>query len=345
MHSVLDIVILSLLLGKQILYSHVFVLPNLFPFCSNISYCHEDCLCENYQNCSVLLMDDSIRSSMLYYHNQIREQMAQYQPQPSGMTLLKYDKSLEQISECWASKCLNEYSDCFLTHNYSSTSQSIIQIILGRGQTPELITWMQELNNMVRDMELVKIHRFSHNLAQIVSDRVLSVGCAWSVSSNRRLTFVCTYGPSGGKEEDLVYKTGPICSMCPEKYACDNMEPFPKLCKPILKQTRLTTIQKEIESTLTPITVQSTEGVVLPEKPDLHSAPLPYIPLSVIESSTLFKLPQKRSNDNKDKEGSEKSHKDGLIVGVMVTLLILALICAISAVCIFTHGFGCRRYK
>lgn len=186
-------------------------------------------------------MDENIRGSILFYHNQIRDIQTTAEPQPAGMTLLEYDMELEEISICWAARCDNEYSECFITPRYAETSQSVIQLVLEEGQQPNVFLWMQVMNEWlghVRSLSAETIQSVPagsegeklHNYVQIMSDKILAIGCAWSLLNNI-LTMVCTYGPRGPMQGESVYKTGYPCSLCPGGYACDYVNPFEQLCK------------------------------------------------------------------------------------------------------------------
>ncbi|XP_045467753.1 cysteine-rich secretory protein LCCL domain-containing 2-like [Harmonia axyridis] len=215
--------------------------PSFFPYCTTRDKCKPACTCEVQPNCVLLTMDESIRSSILFYHNQIRDIQSAAEPQPAAMTLLQYDMELEEIAICWAARCENEYSECFVTSRFSETSQSVIQLVLADGQQPNVFLWMQVMNDwlgQVRTLSAETIQSIPpgekgeklHNYVQLMSDRILAIGCAWSMSGNV-LTLVCTYGPRGPLQGESVYKTGYPCSLCPGGYACDYVKPFEQLCK------------------------------------------------------------------------------------------------------------------
>ncbi|KAL3277091.1 hypothetical protein HHI36_012449 [Cryptolaemus montrouzieri] len=86
------------------------------------------------------------------------------------------------------------------------------------------------------------------NFAQVLSDRVLYVGCSWSRSVDWML-FVCTFAPRGPYLEEPIYKIGPICSSCPYGFACNYREPYEKLCKPgTMGLTKKVTLQSNNNS-------------------------------------------------------------------------------------------------
>ncbi|KAL3277081.1 hypothetical protein HHI36_012439 [Cryptolaemus montrouzieri] len=215
--------------------------PSFAPYCLTGDICKPACTCGIYPNCMLLSMDDTIRNSILFYHNQIRDIQSKAEPQPGGMTMLQYDMELEEISSCWAARCDDENSQCFVTSRFSETSQSVTQVILQEGQQPSVFMWMTVMNDWLGQVRLFSteiIHSLpggkeGENLnkyAQLISDRILAVGCAWSILNNV-LTLVCTYGPRGPRQGETIYKSGFPCSLCPGGYSCDYVQPFEKLCK------------------------------------------------------------------------------------------------------------------
>ncbi|KAL3277082.1 hypothetical protein HHI36_012440 [Cryptolaemus montrouzieri] len=217
--------------------------PNFVPYCTTREKCRSACTCEITPNCSLVATDESIRNSILFYHNRIRDIQSLAEPQPAGMTMLKYDLELEEISKCWASRCDDDYTDCFMTSNYHETSQAVGQIDLEHDQVPNNIMWIQIINywlGSAKTLTVGAVNRLPageegeilHNYAQIMSDRILAVGCAWSLLDTY-LTFVCTYGPKGPLQGDSIYRAGHPCSLCPKYYACDDEKPFSRLCKTI----------------------------------------------------------------------------------------------------------------
>lgn len=186
-------------------------------------------------------MDDSIRESILFYHNQIRQIQTNAEPESGGMIMLQYDMQLEEISQCWALRCDNEYSSCFMTPRYPETSQSVIQLLTDGTKTVNTFFWVQILNFWLGETKSLSADSITvmpggekgdklHNYAQLLGDNIRSVGCAWS-TSNGTVTFVCTYGPRGPIWGEPIYKTGKPCTMCPEGFSCNNSRPFQNLCK------------------------------------------------------------------------------------------------------------------
>ncbi|KAL3277086.1 hypothetical protein HHI36_012444 [Cryptolaemus montrouzieri] len=221
----------------------IYMKPSYTPYCAATVACKSICSCKTYSSCSVLSMNETIRDSILFYHNQVRQIQSVAEPQPSGMTMLQYDMQLEELSTCWAAKCSNEYSECFLTSKFSETSQSVVQLILEGGESPNTFLWMQMMKYWLDQAQSISIGTMSilpggkeyekvHNFAQLLSDHIQFVGCAWSLLDNL-LTFVCTYGPRGPRSGETIYRIGDACSLCPRNYECDFKKPFPQLCKQI----------------------------------------------------------------------------------------------------------------
>ncbi|KAL3277088.1 hypothetical protein HHI36_012446 [Cryptolaemus montrouzieri] len=224
-----------------------FMKPSFPNYCNINAKCKPACNCEVYPNCSLLPMDETVRRTILFYHNQIRDIQSAGEPQPSGITMLQYDMQLEGISRCWAARCDNEYSICFKTPKFQETSQAVGGLILEREESPNIFLWLQMMSYWLGQAEIVStesIHRLPsgessknmHNFAQLMSDKVLSVGCAWSIlTTDNWLMFVCTYGPRGPISGEEIYRTGYPCSNCPSNYSCDYVKPFERLCKPQVK--------------------------------------------------------------------------------------------------------------
>ncbi|KAL3277093.1 hypothetical protein HHI36_012451 [Cryptolaemus montrouzieri] len=229
------------------LYAIVFVLPakaelvkpSFIPYCLKNDSCWSDCNCSLVPGCKVLPMKDHTRKYILDTMNQLRD--AHSIPQPSGLPMLKYNRELEQLSKCWATKCQDKYSNCFITQYFSETSQSLGQIELeNRFQLVDLhwsyviSTWYEEVSAIdslvVKSLPEGEAGRKIHNFAQLMSDHVLYTGCAWSISNNTSI-FVCTYGPRGPNKGESIYEIGEVCSKCPSTYKCNLEKPFAKLCK------------------------------------------------------------------------------------------------------------------
>ncbi|KAK9874590.1 hypothetical protein WA026_005424 [Henosepilachna vigintioctopunctata] len=236
-----NVLLYMLFLIASVSRSQLYFESQYTPRCKMNNECGDDCNCGNVKGCSVLPMNETSRTTMLFYHNQIRFLQTNNTPKPAGLAELEYDQELEDISECWATRCSSEYSSCFYTAKFRDTSQSVVQIILDVGQTPTLILWMQMNKIWQIQAKSIQVETVSslpegkqlkiiHNFAQIVSDRLYSVGCAWSLME-RLLTFACTYGPRGPRTGEAIYKIGEPCSKCPKHFKCNNTEPFPRLCK------------------------------------------------------------------------------------------------------------------
>ncbi|XP_044755963.1 peptidase inhibitor 16-like [Coccinella septempunctata] len=221
--------------------------PSFIPYCTTRDRCQPACSCEILPNCELLNMDNTTRESILFYHNQIRGIQTRAEPQPGGMAMLKYDDQLEELSKCWAARCENDYSECFLSPNYPETSMSVTQLQLGKGQNPTNILWIQVINHWLGNTKYLSVETINsmpagekgeilRNYAQLMCDRILSIGCAWS-KTEEILTCVCTYGPRGPMQGEPIYRAGTPCTLCPKNYACDNEKPFENLCKEVTPTT------------------------------------------------------------------------------------------------------------
>ncbi|KAL3277089.1 hypothetical protein HHI36_012447 [Cryptolaemus montrouzieri] len=211
--------------------------PPFSPYCSEKEICRSDCDCISSPNCTLLQLDDKLRNHILFFLNNIRD----IQSLSSGMSLLQYDEYLEKISMCWASKCIDDYSECFLTSRFRETSQSVGQLRLEQKELPARL-WKDVIYNWLGGMEILNAEISTtlpeglkgaemHNLGQIMSDQVLFVGCSWSAFGTL-VTFVCTYGPRGPHPGETISRPGSACSKCPNGYKCDHQKPFTNLCKP-----------------------------------------------------------------------------------------------------------------
>lgn len=188
-------------------------------------------------------MDESIRSAILYFYNEIRDIQSGSEPYANGMPILEYDLQLEQVSKCWSARCINDHTDCFVTTRFTETSQSVGQLILEENENPKVLMWMQMINLWVAQSSSPSAENLlslpggsegeeMHNYAQIMSDQVRSIGCSWSLFEDW-VTFVCTYGPRGTYTGESIFRIGDPCSQCPTGYSCDYSKPFEFLCKPL----------------------------------------------------------------------------------------------------------------
>ncbi|KAL3277084.1 hypothetical protein HHI36_012442 [Cryptolaemus montrouzieri] len=296
-------------------------IPNFFPYCYNETLCHTECGCIGKLDCFLLEMNENTRQSILFFHNKIRNEKYIPNFQPSGMVLLQYDDQLEEISKCWASTCQNDYSSCFKTPKFDDTSQSIFQISLGN-DSPNINLWWQAMDTLLHQifrlpMEIVssipsgKHTNKVYNYAQVMSDRTMYVGCSWSIFYGW-LNFVCSYGPRGPRQDEIVYKVGKLCTSCLEGYDCDNGSAFQNLCRPVpdilqFGQQSLLSDSSTVEKNKKVIDPHTEKAVVL--DPDVE-------------------------DDNIE--------HNGMLIGVMVCLSILSLVSAIGIVIIYTHGHRCR---
>lgn len=221
--------------------------PSFIPYCTTRDRCQPACSCEIVPDCEVLSMDNSTRESILFYLNQIRDIQSKAEPQPGGMAMLKYSAELEELSKCWAARCEDEYSECFMTPTYQETSMSVTQIQLDQGEQPSNILWIKVLNYWLGNTKYLSVETLNslpagekgeslRNYAQLMSDQILSVGCAWS-KKDAFLTCICTYGPRGPLQAEPIYRAARPCTLCPISYACDNEKPFENLCKEVIIPT------------------------------------------------------------------------------------------------------------
>ncbi|XP_045467748.1 histone-lysine N-methyltransferase 2D-like [Harmonia axyridis] len=265
--------------------------PEFSPYCIFKDYrCRTVCSCEITKNCTLLPMDESIRKSILYYHNQIRQIQTNGEPEPSGMTLLQYDTQLEDLSKCWALRCDNEYSTCFRTTRFNETSQSVVQLLIEGEPKPISFYWVQILSFWVEETKSISVDVIDsmpggekgdkmHNYAQLLGDNIRFVGCSWS-HSNDSLIFVCTYGPRGPVYGEPIYKRGKPCTTCPEGYGCDGTKPFQKLCK------EGGGVFENMTSTS-----EGTPPSPPPKPPTTMPAPPPTLPLTTISSPSTSSSP------------------------------------------------------
>lgn len=223
---------------------HALFKPRFNPFCHTKEICRADCACYNSINCTVLQMEDSVRNHIVYFLNEIRDIQSRGEPSPSGMSILQYDHHLEEISMCWASQCVQDHSDCFATPHFNETSQSVGQMLLKKGETP-IVLWNQMLGEWLGGVGILNVEIMTnlpegekgeemYNYAQLLSDKIQFIGCSWAAFDNKIL-FVCTFGPRGPSQGDVICRTGTACSRCPSGYKCDFKAPFTKLCKPMYK--------------------------------------------------------------------------------------------------------------
>lgn len=235
--------------------------PSFEPYCvMGDVMCSIICECRVSNSCTILPMDNEIRSKILFSLNQVRNSQGNRKHQPSGLSILQYDLNLEELSMCWAAFCDNGVTDCLRTPNFPDSSQTSGQRSM-KGKYPTIDLWHDLIIFWSKGIDsfntsaLIKIpsndvgFKF-HNLAQILSDKVLFVGCAWS-TSNDIITFICTYAPRGPLDGEEIYKVGRKCSRCPKGYACNYEKPFSNLCKLNLAHESNATLSKYKRMNLT----------------------------------------------------------------------------------------------
>lgn len=217
--------------------------PDFAPYCIAKDICWPDCQCTSTENCEIIPLSKHTKEKILMILNQKRQIQTRGEAIPSGMNMLIYDHQLEQVSECWAAKCENTYSECFRTEIFEETSQAVGQITLDENIDPLPNHWIRIVDNWFGEFTSLSFEIIGslpqgdfvekiHNFAQLSSDKVLNVGCAWSLSGNK-ITFVCTFGPRGPISGEPVYKIGELCTECFIGYKCNYEKPFENLCKKI----------------------------------------------------------------------------------------------------------------
>lgn len=224
--------------------------PSFIPYCVTRDVCKPVCDCAIYENCELLEMNADVRNRILISLNTARSVQTKGEPQASGMPKLIYDMELEEISKCWTARCENEYSECFRTPYFEETTQTVglLPLDLNLTELPldywdrTIQIWLGEVRKttaeVVSSLPAGKKGEDVHSYAQILADRILRVGCAWSrlvptgtTGEQPSLIFVCSFAPRGPRQGEQIYKTGKACSTCTEGYQCDYKEPFEFLCK------------------------------------------------------------------------------------------------------------------
>lgn len=224
--------------------------PSFIPYCTTRDVCKPACDCAIYEDCELLEMNADVRNRILIALNTARSVQSSGEPQASGMPKLIYDMELEEISKCWSARCENEYSECFRTPYYGEATQTVglLPLDLKLSELPldywdrTIQIWLGEVRKttaeVVSSLPAGKRGEEVHSYAQILADKIMRVGCAWSrlvpTGSNGEqpsLIFVCTYTPRGPRQGEAIYKTGKACTTCPDGYQCDYKEPFTFLCK------------------------------------------------------------------------------------------------------------------
>lgn len=230
------------------IFGQHFAKPSFKPYCvSSDIMCKVICKCQVQESCTLLPMDNEMRENILLYFNRARDIQTNRNPQPSGLSVLQYDRNLEELATCWAVACENAYTDCLRTPNFPNSSQAIGQTNF-KGKFPTVDLWYNIVSHWLKemdDMNTTYIRKIPynndgfeiHNFAQVMSDKVLFVGCAWSMSKEV-LNLLCSFAPSGPIQGQRIYKTGSPCSSCPDGYQCNHKQPFTNLCK--LKSVQVT---------------------------------------------------------------------------------------------------------
>ncbi|XP_045467747.1 venom allergen 5-like [Harmonia axyridis] len=230
--------------------------PDFAPYCVTRDICWPDCECTISTSCEIIPMSKRTKEKVLKFMNQKREMQASGEPAPAGMPMLTYNHQLEEVSKCWAAKCENLYSECFQTERFAETSQSVGQITLDENVDPGPNLWLKMIDiwfsesislshETLTNFPAGRLGERIHNFAQMVSDRVLYVGCSWSVKGST-VTFVCTFGPRGPTQGEAIYRAGEICTGCLKGYICNFQKPFRGLCKRVQPETEIIVTTLEI---------------------------------------------------------------------------------------------------
>ncbi|KAK9874591.1 hypothetical protein WA026_005425 [Henosepilachna vigintioctopunctata] len=284
-----------------------YVRPSFVPYCITKAKCLTECQCKvAADNCTLQEMTDQLRNLILFSHNQFRDIMSNGEPSPAGLAILRYDYQLEEISRCWAVRCKNEKTECFVTPTFYETSQSVITIEMSdnKAHDPQSL-WMNMMNAYLvpaKSMSAEKINTLPpddidlQQTAQVFSDRIFFMGCAWSehrLGNERLWHFVCTYGPRGPFAGESIFSIGKMCSRCPDYYECDNAKPFTRLCKEVPGEagSYVQTTQGDSIASPPPLLPPSQQGLPPVELPTLPQ-PVPSLPPVITEteeiSSSLF---------------------------------------------------------
>ncbi|KAL3267376.1 hypothetical protein HHI36_011507 [Cryptolaemus montrouzieri] len=190
----------------------------------------------------VLHLDDNTRQYVLDLHNHLRNKVAtgnetrNEQPSAANMMVMKYNKELENIAQCWANACHGSpliHDHCRRTEEYEHVGQnlgfinsSVADFDLKKSMKLLVTLWYDEVQNFDnewvnetddRGPDVVVGH-----YTQMVWAETSEIGCATtyytSVANDttwHHLLLVCNYGPGGNYLGLPVYEVGEPCSNCP----------------------------------------------------------------------------------------------------------------------------------
>ncbi|EPB79276.1 SCP-like protein [Ancylostoma ceylanicum] len=193
-------------------------------------------------------MTDKMRNRMLELHNQYRSLVARGEaedrrapgrrtPNAAGMRILRYTCNLENTAVTHARKCVSEHSEDEAREGAGENLYSISIANADKLKTGERAcrTWFGELHqvgvgqeNLFTQKLLNRAERIGEKIGhytQMVWGTTEEVGCAIHHCPEKTLV-VCNYKESGNWERQQIYKTGELCSECPEGYSCTDE----KLC-------------------------------------------------------------------------------------------------------------------
>ncbi|XP_045480847.1 venom allergen 5 2-like [Harmonia axyridis] len=211
----------------------------------------------------VIHLDDSTRQYILDLHNYFRNKVASGnetrndQPSAANMMVMKYNKELEYIAQCWANACNGNpliHDHCRRTEEYEHVGQnlgfinsSFADFDLKRTIRTLVNLWYEEVeifqNEWVNQTEDRGPDIVVGHYTQMVWADTSEIGCAttyYTTNSSdttwHHLLLVCNYGPGGNYLGLPVYEVGEPCSNCPrhlknnKKYKglCGESEYLPK---------------------------------------------------------------------------------------------------------------------
>ncbi|XP_060530424.1 venom allergen 5 2-like [Cylas formicarius] len=190
---------------------------------------------------AVIDLDDDDRQYILDIHNYFRNKVALgfekrgRQPSASNMNIMKYNKELEFISQCWANTCNGNpliHDRCRRTSDFEHVGQNLGFISSSnpkinkiRAMKELIILWYDEVaifnNSWISDTrDRGSEYKVGHYTQLIWADST-DVGCAMTYYSEEifnvtwyQVVFVCNYGPGGNFVGLPIYKIGQPASEC-----------------------------------------------------------------------------------------------------------------------------------
>lgn len=208
---------ISLCAGRE----HIACLPNSFPYSKQ---------CENV---TLLHMNDSLKATILDYHNHFRNEIALGRignfPQAKRMGVMKWDDTLQYLAEQHVSHCTFAHDQCRATHTYPRSGQNIFlqgTFNVYPNATDAVVRGINAWFEEWKDARVTVVDRITEDQSKafhftvMVNDQNNRVGCGMIKYLFRQsndyfdgIMLTCNYQYTNVLDE-AMYSKGPPCSAC-----------------------------------------------------------------------------------------------------------------------------------